>query len=394
MRRLILIILTLILGLILGPLIQKLPGTLVVIFESYSLQFRLWQGLVMLGLAVLIFVFLYHLVARLAGSAGRLQRWTGNRNFNKARQKTIQGMIALSEGHWAKAEKLLSDAASKTDTSLINYLAAAQAAEAQNAHERRDQYLRLAHLAEPTAEIAVGLTQSQLQLRHGQIEEALASLSHLQRLSPKHGPILHMLSKVYSKLEEWQHVINLLPDLKKSKALSDEKLQQLTITAWRGLLNQQATSHGAEGVQTVWNDLPRKLRQNSKLELQFYSLLIKTGANLEAAKALSQRLKKDDAEPFLELYGIVDSGDLGQQLKLVEKLGEKFNHSYMWYLTAGKLALRCKIWGQAKNYLEQADSLKSSQETKQLLAMTLDALGMSDEAYQQMKQSWPEEYLK
>lgn len=394
MRRLILIILTLVLGLVLGPLIQTIPGTLVLIFEQYSLQFRLWQGLVMLGLAVLIFAFVYHLIVRLVNTAGRFQRWSGNRNFNKARQKTIQGMIALSEGRWAKAEKLLSESASKTDTALINYLAAAQAAEAQHAHERRDQYLRLAHLAEPSAEIAVGLTQSQLQLRHGQIEEALAGLSHLQRLSPKHGPILRLLAKVYGKLGEWQRVIDLLPELKKSGAIVDDEREQLTVTAWRELLNQQATSHGAEGVQTIWNTIPRKLQHNQKIERQFYSLLIKTGANLEAAKGLSQRIKKVPEEPLLELYGIVDSGDSAQQLKLVESLGEKFNHSYQWYLTAGKLALRCHIWGQAKNYLQQADNLKSSPEAKQLLAVALDAMGMNEEAYQQMKQSWPEEYQK
>ena len=90
----------------------------------------------------------------------------------------------------------------------------------------------------------------------------------------------------------------------------------------------------------------------------------------------------------MELYGCLELDDLTPQLKLVEKLGDKFSHSYVWLFTAGKLALRCKIWGQAKKYLEQAVQLKSSSEARQLLAMALDALDMKDEAYQQLKGGW------
>ena len=394
MKWLLLILLTLLLGLILGPLIQNIPGTVLLVFEQSSVQFRLWVGLLLVVSALLFFVFIYHVLIKLLSSAGRIQRWSGSRRFSKARQKTIKGMIALSEGHWATAEKLLSSAASNTDTALINYLAAAQAAEAQNAHERRDQYLRLAHLAEPSAEVAVGLTQAQLQYRHGQMEEALATLTHLQHLTPKHGPILLLLSKVYQKLGEWQRVVNLLPDLQKTKAIPDPELAQLTIEVWQGYMSHHATTHGAEGLQNVWNSMPKKLRQVDAIEYRYYDLLIKNNASLEAVKGLSQRLKKDGAEQFLTLFGVLDLPDLSQHLKFVEKLGDKFNHSYVWALTAGKLALKLEIWGQAKNYFDQALKEKPSAEARQLLAIALDALGMHDQAYLEFKQTWPEQYTK
>lgn len=391
MKWLLLILLTLLLGLILGPLIQSIPGTVLLVFEQSSVQFRLWVGLMIFVTAILLCVFTYHLLFKLLGSAGKIQRWTGSRRFTKARQKTIHGMIALSEGHWAKAEKLLSAAASNTDTSLINYLAAAQAAEAQNAHERRDQYLRLAHLAEPSAEVAVGLTQAQLQYRHGQIEEALATLTHLQHLAPKHGPVLLLLSKVYQKLSEWQRVIDLLPELEKSKAIPAAELGQLTVDVWQGYMSHHATTHGAEGIQTIWNTMPKKVRQLDSIEYLYYDLLITNNASLEAAKGLTQRLKKDSAESFLSLYGTLDLPDLSQQLKFVEKLGDKFNYSYVWAITAGKLALKLQIWGQAKNYFDQAIKEKPTVEARKLLAIALDALGMHDQAYLEFKQTWPED---
>ena len=394
MKWLLLILLTLLLGLILGPLIQNIPGTVLLVFKQSSVQFRLWVGLMLVVSAILLCVFIYHLTIKLLTSAGRIQRWSGSRRFTKARQKTIQGMIALSEGHWAAAEKLLSSAASNTDTALINYLAAAQAAEAQNAHERRDQYLRLAHLAEPSAEVAVGLTQAQLQYRHGQIEEALATLTHLQHLTPKHGPILLLLSKVYQKLGEWQRVVDLLPELEKTKAIPAAELAQLTVATWQGYMAQHATTHGVEGIQSVWNNMPKKVRQLDAIEYSYYVLLIQNNASLEAVKGLTQRLKKDGAEQFLALYSALDLPDLSQQLKFVEKLGDKFNHSYVWAVTAGKLALKLQIWGQAKNYFDQAIKEKPTTEARQLLAMALDALGMHDQAYLEFKHTWPEQYTK
>ncbi len=392
MRWLLLILLTLILGFILGPMIQSLPGSVLIVFEESSVQFRLWVGLVILLSATLLLVFLYHLIIKLLGSAGRLQRWSGTRRFTKARQKTIRGMIALAEGHWAHAEKLLSDAASNTDTALINYLAAAQAAEAQNAHERRDQYLRLAHIAEPSAEVAVGLTQAQLQYRHNQIEEALATLTHLQRLAPKHGPVILLLSKLYQKIGEWQRVIDLLPDLQKSKAMPEQDYNQMVIQIWQGYLTHQASTHGVEGIQTVWNMMPKKIRQLDAVQYLYFDLLINNNASLEAVKGLMQRIKKDNAGQFLHLFGSLDMPDLTQQLNFIEKLGDKFNHSYDWSMAAGKLALKCQIWGQAKNYLEQALKLKPSDEGRKLLALAMDALGMQDQAYQQFKDSWPAQY--
>ena len=62
-------------------------------------------------------------------------------------------MIALAEADWKNAEKLLSSGAAESDTPLMNFLAAAKAAQAQKADARRDNYLRQAHLAEPDAEI-------------------------------------------------------------------------------------------------------------------------------------------------------------------------------------------------------------------------------------------------
>lgn len=387
-RLIIILIVTLVIGLFAGPLIQKIPGTVVLLLDEYSIQMRLWQLVVLVLIASLLFMFLYHLLARLAGSAGKFQRWTGSRRWQKARQRTIKGMIALAEGRWQKAEKLLTSAVADTDTSLINYLAAAQAAQAQKADDRRDNYLRLAHLAEPDAEIAVGLTQAQLQYSHGQYEEALASLTHLHRLAPTHGHVLLMLIRVYQKLSEWQAIIDLLPALKKSNQLSTDELTSFEEMAWVGVLQQSAQNQGAEGLQSIWANLSRKLRQNDNISYEYCKQLMLAGAGQEADKVLTQRIKKDKSEAFLQLYGQCETDDVARQLQFVEKLAEKFKHGHVWLITAGRLCLRLQIWGKARNYLEQAVAMKPTAEARKLLAMALDGLGEHQQAYQQFKAGW------
>ena len=385
MRWLLLFLGTLLVGLILGPFIQMIPGTVILVMDQYSIQVRFWQAVVMLIGGFLLIIFIYHLIARVFSTAGKFSQWSGSRKWFKARQKTIKGMIALTEGNWAQAEKLLTSAVQNTDTGLINYLAAARAAQAQNADDRRDNYLRLAHMAEPSAEVAVGLTQAQLQYRNGQYEEALASLTHLQQLAPNHGHVLLMLTRVYKKLSEWNQILEMLPALKKSKAISNEDYELLEVQAWLATLGKAAQSNGAEGLQNTWTKLPRKLRSNDELEYLYYQKLIETGASFEAEKGLTTRIKKDKADPFLELYGVLESKDSSRQLQFVEKLADKFQHSYIWLMTAGKLSLRQEIWGQAKSYFEQAVALKPTPESRQMLATAYDALGEHDLAYEQYK---------
>jgi len=131
-----------------------------------------------LTLAVLViavgFVVLYYLLRFIIGMLGlprRLRDWRQRRQAQRARLSLQRGMIDLAEGHWEKAEKTLQKVR-HSDMPLLNYLAAARAAQQLGAHERRDEYLKLAHQSMPSADIAVGLAQAELQIGHHQLEQA------------------------------------------------------------------------------------------------------------------------------------------------------------------------------------------------------------------------------
>jgi len=121
-----------------------------------------------------------------------------------------QGLIDLAEGRFSQSEGKLVKLIEHAENPLLNYLAAARAAQQQGNYDQRDNYLKAAHEAKPEAEIAIGVTQSDLQLASGQTERALATLMNLRSLAPKHDYVLKLLARVYSQIGEWELLAELL----------------------------------------------------------------------------------------------------------------------------------------------------------------------------------------
>ena len=67
--------------------------------------------------------------------------------------------------------------------------------------------IRLAHDAMPSADVAVSLTQAELQMSGGQWEQSLATLLQLKSSSPRHPQVLAMLAEVFEELADWQALL-------------------------------------------------------------------------------------------------------------------------------------------------------------------------------------------
>ena len=61
----------------------------------------------------------------------------------------------------------------------------------------------------------MGITQAQLQLARNQLEQCLATLLELRKKDPHHPFVLKLLHQVYLRLQDWQQLALLLPELKK-----------------------------------------------------------------------------------------------------------------------------------------------------------------------------------
>ncbi len=326
---------------------------------------------VLLGLALFLVLHLsLRLLSRLWQMPERVSEWRRKRRLQRAHRALTRGLVELAEGRWKVAERHLTRYAEQSESPLINYLAAARAAQLQGEHERRDDYLHLAHESMPSADVAVGLTQAELQLAHQQYEQALATLMHVRSLSPKHNYVLKLLKKLYENLGEWKKLEEILPDLRRRKVIGDKELQSLEGQVVRERLKQEAG--GVDSLVRYWQTIPKELRQDQGLLVEYARLMLAVGAGPRVEPLIAAALGRNWHNELVTLYGRIELNDPSHQLAVAEGWLKQRPEDAVLLRTLARLALKNKLWGKARSYLEASIAIAASPESYQQLGLLLD----------------------
>jgi HemY protein len=335
-----------------GILLSQDTGYVLIAFGNYSVETSLALLLIVIAL---LFTALYigiRALVRTLHMPRDLRAWKQRRGTQLAQQAMTRGLLEMSEGNWRGAERRLVRYADMSETPLLNYLAAARAAQLQGEHERRDRYIRLAHECMPSADVAVSLTQAELQLADQQLEQALATLNHLRSVAPRHNYVLRLLRRLYEQLGDWEHLRELLPELRRRKVDDEAELQQLEIRTHRALLEQAFLANDARRLEMAWADVPRNLRDHPQLLGDYAGYLQESGDDARAERLLLDALRKQWDAGLVEICGLVDSEEPGRLLSQMERLLPEHPDDPTLLLTLGRLSLRAQLWGKARGYLE------------------------------------------
>lgn len=336
---------------------------------------------IVFGAALLCITFAYLAVIKFFEIIARYIR-----NFSKQRKQRLQirahqalqqGLIEYAEGRFAQSEKVLLQQVEYSDNPLLVYLSAARAAQQQGAHDRRDEYLRKAHMLSPDADIAIGLTKAELQLAHEQNEQALATLTQLHKLAPDHNYVLTLLANTYHQLHDWNELENIIPQLKKAGTMSAETILQFEITVVLGQLNNIVRQNdpdvtGSQPLIDYWNQLPTHLKVLPQVIEHYARKLVACHASGEAEKVLRDYLNTNWTESTIKLYAELDVMVNNRQLEMVERwLDNHPNDAYLLY-ALGRMCIALSLWGKAKNYLEASLSIRPMPENYLALARLLE----------------------
>ncbi len=380
MRLLFFSLLTLLAAIVLGLLAYEDPGYVLISRAEISYEMSLTLFLLMLvaGFAAL-YVFIRFL-SQTWRMPRHLRRWRQHRRIQKAHRVSVRGLIDLAQGRWPQAEKNLIKYAHYSEEPLLNYLSAARAAQKQLAHERRDYYLAQAHKSTPDANFAVQLTQAELQLVHGQLEQSLATLVQLQSISPKHAHVLLLLMQLYEKLQSWGDLKDLLPALKKQKVITDEQHRELSIKVYTELLEITAKQNQPQKLTQFWQSLPRNLRQDTHLIKRYAYHLINMELFDNATDILRQAINQHWDQDLVYLYGKAKSNKVDKQLAQAENWLKGHENNAILLLTLGRLCLYNQLWGKARSYLEASIGSNAFPETYRELGLLLEQLDEKDKA--------------
>ena len=368
-----------------GMFLREDPGYVFLGFGQWSVE----TSLAVFAIFLLVLFALLHLSIRTLIGLWRVPRRLAHATQQRAKQRAArgltQGLIDLAEGRWERAERLLMRDAEGSENALLHFLGAARAAQQQGAHERRDAYLKRAIERNPQADIAVSLTQAELQLSHQQTERALASLSRLRNLAPKHDYVLRLLAKLYRDIEDWEHLLELLPELRRKHLFDEEQLQSMQLATWHGLL-KTGEKHSLEALQSRWDALPRQAKEHEDLLHAYGERLIYFGAEPRVEPLIRAALNRRWSGKLARMYGLLQTDDAAKQLDFAETWLKNHGRDPMLLLTLGRLCKRRSLWGKARIYLESSLGLNPLAETHLELAELLESLGENEGAMQHYQQ--------
>ena len=369
-----------------GPLLAGNKGYVLIAIGDYTIEMTVISAGI---LALLLYGVLWcteRLLLRLFHIKGSTRRWFSERRRRKARERTLAGTLALAEGQFQQAETLMRKSAPDSDQALLNYLSAAEAAQAQGQTERRDAYLQQAAEQHPRASLAVSLIRARLLLRQKQYSEAETLLQSLDQVHPQHAVIQQLLKECYLALGHWSQLLALLPQLSKRKQLSADELQQLQQQIYPPLFTERAASAGRDGVMALWQELPRALRQDATTQAAAAMALIGLGDEVQAQEILLEGVRRS-LSPYLLAVVPQLQQPAPKLLAQLQKSEQSAEPSADLLQAIGILLLRQREMEQAQAYLERAVALQPQATAYRALAELMEQQRLFEKANFYYRQS-------
>lgn len=342
----------------LAPMFKNDPGHVMINFGNWTLETSvlvLAVGFIVLWLLVQLLIWFW----RAPVVAARRMR------DQRALKQLEKGLLALTEGDWSAAEKALEKSANVQGKSTAHYLAAAQAADGQDAHERRDRYLEQADSGGSKKHFLVELTRARMLIENSHYQEAVSILQDLNKRRKKHPQVLELLSRCYRELGDWDEMQALLPVLKKAGVFDEQ--QSLEAQQEVAVKKLQSVS-SVEELQSAWKLIPKVMRLHAAVANAYALTASRLGQGEMAEPVITASLKNLWNPSLVLRYGDPASSDRSKRMKQCEKWLIDHPNDAGLHLGLGRLCAGESLWGKAREHLVKSLELEPS-------SLGYDALG-------------------
>jgi HemY protein len=348
-------------------------GYVLVNFRGYVVEMSV-PGLVLVLVALYLVV---RAIVAVVAAPRRLGSAYAERRLRRRGAELVSGLIELTEGNWARGERLLTRGLKHSDAPLVNYLLAARAAHLQGASARRDEWLELAYGEAPESQATVLLTQAELQLEAGEHAAAVATLERLEQLNPGQPAAIGLLARAYQAQANAAGLVALLPRLGRAR-LSDEAREQAALTALTAELGRADLSEPR--LAELWAQLSSELRATPALAAVRARALQRLGLGDQAERELRAALKREWHAALVAAYGDVRAADPAKQLKQAETWLKAYPEDAALLLAAARLSMANELWGKARSYLESSLAIAPVPDAYALYGRLLTELGEDERA--------------
>ncbi|MBF1801112.1 heme biosynthesis HemY N-terminal domain-containing protein [Alloalcanivorax profundimaris] len=378
-KALLLIVAALVAATLLGRWMAADSGYLLVIRDHWRLESTLGFAVLALILGAVALVVLT-LFLNLLWNAAEPVRATRRFRLRVARRRLRSGFILLMDGEPEKAERLLSAAGRDGDWPLAAWLLAAECARQRDDGDALEEYLDAAARCRRGDAVA-GLMRARFALDEGHPDRARRELQGLAERAPGNRRVQALYADVLERERDWEALCALLPRLR--RALGEQQAARRERRAWLARLQHLGQKPGfndaesrARELRELWKAVPTSLKHDPAMVARYAGFLAQLGEGRRALQLVREQLDRDWDDrlpPVLEAIDDLSPDDLLQTLEkwLVERPG---NAAVL--VTAGRVALKARLWGKAQNFFEAAAN--SSQSATALAELSRLYLALGD----------------
>jgi len=324
-----------------APLFKADPGMVQIRFWGWTVE----TSVLVLIFGVLALWLLVWLIVRLwkapADAARRIRE-------RRSLAQLEKGLLALTEGDWSTAERALQKSASAHGRTTARYLAAAEAADGQDAGDRAEWYLEQADTRNRKQKFLVDLTRARILTQNGNYAEAKDILEALYKRRRKHPQVLEMLGRCYRELGEWDALLSLLPAMQKAKLIDEEKAVELRHIAAIGEIQRCGNR---DDIQAAWRALPKAMQKAPEVIRAFADHAVQKGWPELTEDVIRSSLKNEWTPALLIPYGEPGPDDASKRLRQCEKWLLMHPEDPLLHLTLGRLCAREELWGKARHHM-------------------------------------------
>ncbi|WP_408951294.1 heme biosynthesis HemY N-terminal domain-containing protein [Lysobacter sp. Hz 25] len=327
-------------GALVAQLLVQDPGHVVVTYGGVDYVTNLPKALLIL-IGGLLALWLVWKVISLPFVAMRRHR------KKQARARLIDGLEALHQGHWARAEKSLGQAARSRDVAAIAEVAAARSASARGDAAAAGRHLDALAVDYP---VARALAVADLALAEDRAGDALAALdaANVQPLPPRG---LALRAQALAALGRAGEAYGLLGALRQHSVWPAERLAQLE-AAWAEAALREAAD--ANVLADHWETLPKPLKSEPAAVAAYAERAAALRWEEAAAKSLEQALDTRWDESLAALYGRLPIGRLEARRANAERWLQAHSGSPGLLVSLARISRAQGQWPQAEGYLHRA----------------------------------------
>lgn len=354
LRALLWLLLSMLAGALLWQVIASDPGLVIVRFRGYDISTSVPVAglfLILASLAVWLLVSIIRIPFRV---------WTRYRQ-RRARARLSDGLSALHEGRWLRAQKLLEKAADESRVRVPALLTAARAARERDDDAGAELLLDLA-AAQPDRG-AVALERARLAIATKQPAAALAQLDRITaRPLP---PASHRIrAQALADSGRAADALPLLANIRRSRVLADAAADAFERELHVLALRQCADAGALDG---LWRKVSATLRLDADVVASYARRAMNLGMEDQAAQAIEHALKRNWSDALAALFGELPRPRGGSRLASAEAWLTAHSSSPELLLALSRICRNEERWIDAEEYAHRAIAQGAGSEAWEVL---------------------------